>query len=83
MRVCLPEKGVSALDSPGKPFCDPEASGALINELQTLIQTSEERQVFAYFLCTFAFCFASSNFSLLGIEMLCILTGQYLFSPHQ
>ncbi|KFK28315.1 hypothetical protein AALP_AA8G500300 [Arabis alpina] len=48
VRVCLPEKGVSALDAPGKPFCDPEASGALINELQRLIQTSEDRQVNIY-----------------------------------
>ncbi|XP_019095974.1 PREDICTED: uncharacterized protein LOC104762934 isoform X2 [Camelina sativa] len=48
VRVCLPEKGVSALDAPGKPFCDPEATGALINELQRLIQTNEERQVNVY-----------------------------------
>nr|ABB45848.1 hypothetical protein [Eutrema halophilum] len=48
VRVCLPEKGVSALDAPGKPFCDPEASGALINELQRLIQASEDRQVNIY-----------------------------------
>nr|ADQ43210.1 unknown [Schrenkiella parvula] len=48
VRLCLPEKGVSALDAPGKPFCDPEASGALINELQRLIQASEDRQVNIY-----------------------------------
>ncbi|CAH2043071.1 unnamed protein product [Thlaspi arvense] len=48
VRVCLPEKGVSALDAPGKPFYDPEASGALINELQRLIQASEDRQVNIY-----------------------------------
>ncbi|KAL1223742.1 ToMV susceptible protein tm-1(GCR26) [Cardamine amara subsp. amara] len=48
VRVCLPEKGISALDAPGKPFCDPEATGALINELQRLIQTNEDRQVNIY-----------------------------------
>ncbi|KAG2327304.1 hypothetical protein Bca4012_036304 [Brassica carinata] len=48
VRVCLPEKGVSALDAPGMPFWDPEASGALINELQSLIQANEDRQVDKY-----------------------------------
>ncbi|CAN8251330.1 unnamed protein product [Cochlearia groenlandica] len=48
VRVCLPEKGVSALDAPGKPFYDPEASGSLITELQRLIQASEDRQVNIY-----------------------------------
>ncbi|TYI01511.1 hypothetical protein ES332_A11G206300v1 [Gossypium tomentosum] len=42
--VCLPQKGVSALDAPGKPFYDPEATGTLLNELQTLIQINEDRQ---------------------------------------
>ena len=44
-RVCLPEKGVSALDAPGKPFYDPEATGALLRELQRLIQTNEDQKV--------------------------------------
>lgn len=48
VRVCLPEKGVSALDAPGMPFWDPEASGTLINELQSLIQANEDRQVNKY-----------------------------------
>lgn len=48
VRVCLPEKGVSALDAPGMPFWDQEASGALINELQSLIQANEDRQVNKY-----------------------------------
>ncbi|KAF7134203.1 hypothetical protein RHSIM_Rhsim08G0121400 [Rhododendron simsii] len=43
--VCLPAKGVSALDAPGKPFYDPEATGALIDELQRLIQTNNDRKV--------------------------------------
>ncbi|WCJ24979.1 hypothetical protein M5689_006899 [Euphorbia peplus] len=45
VRVCLPQKGISALDAPGKPFYDPEATGTLISELQRLIQTNEDRQV--------------------------------------
>lgn len=44
--VCLPQKGVSALDAPGKPFHDPEATSALINELDKLVEKSEERKVF-------------------------------------
>jgi len=43
--VCLPEKGVSALDAPGKPFYDPEATGTLLRELQNLIPTNGDRQV--------------------------------------
>lgn len=43
--VCLPQKGISALDAPGKPFYDPEATTSLINELQKLIQTKEDRKV--------------------------------------
>lgn len=70
VRVCLPEKGVSALDAPGKPFYDPEATGALINELQELTQTNEDRQVFPYFPVY------NSRFVLLhlllGIELLCV-----------
>ncbi|KAF3441005.1 hypothetical protein FNV43_RR19291 [Rhamnella rubrinervis] len=46
--VCLPQKGISALDTPGKPFYDPEATTSLINELQMLIQTDEDRQVKLY-----------------------------------
>ncbi|KAF2290787.1 hypothetical protein GH714_015458 [Hevea brasiliensis] len=38
IRVCLPQKGISALDAPGKPFCDPESTATLISELQKLIQ---------------------------------------------
>ncbi|XP_009103533.1 UPF0261 protein y4oU isoform X1 [Brassica rapa] len=48
VRVCLPEKGVSALDAPGMPFWDPEASGTLVNELQSLIHANEDRQVNKY-----------------------------------
>lgn len=45
IRVCLPEKGISALDAPGKPFYDPEATGALLHEIKRLIQTNDDRQV--------------------------------------
>lgn len=48
VRVCLPQKGISALDAPGKPFYDPEATVTLIKELQKLIQTNEDRQVEVY-----------------------------------
>ncbi|ESW28071.1 hypothetical protein PHAVU_003G256400 [Phaseolus vulgaris] len=46
--VCLPEKGVSALDASGKPFYDPEATGTLLHELQNLIPTNGDRQVKVY-----------------------------------
>ncbi|XP_011025844.1 PREDICTED: uncharacterized protein LOC105126622 [Populus euphratica] len=48
VRVCLPLKGISALDSPDKPFHDPEATGSLLTELQKLILTTEDRQVKVY-----------------------------------
>ncbi|KAL0344263.1 UNVERIFIED_CONTAM: ToMV susceptible protein tm-1(GCR26) [Sesamum angustifolium] len=43
--VCLPKKGVSALDAPDRAFYDRDATGALIEELQRLIETNEDRQV--------------------------------------
>lgn len=43
--VCIPEKGVSALDGPGRPFYDPDASSSLINELKNLLNINEDRQV--------------------------------------
>ncbi|GAU31227.1 hypothetical protein TSUD_210840 [Trifolium subterraneum] len=46
--VCLPEKGISALDALGKPFYDPEATGTLLHELQRLIKTDDIRQVKVY-----------------------------------
>lgn len=50
--VCLPELGVSALDAPGKPFYDPESTGALIDEMCNLIQPSEARKVQAIAIIT-------------------------------
>ncbi len=43
--VCLPQKGISALDVTGMPFYDLEATTTLLNELQRLIETNEDRQV--------------------------------------
>lgn len=48
IRICLPEKGISALDAPGKPFYDPSATSALIGELQRLVQEDESRKVKVY-----------------------------------
>ncbi|KAI3903863.1 hypothetical protein MKW92_015245 [Papaver armeniacum] len=45
MRICLPEKGISSLDSPGKPFYDPVATTTLIDEIQNLVVTNDDRQV--------------------------------------
>ncbi|KAF2312329.1 hypothetical protein GH714_034271 [Hevea brasiliensis] len=48
IRVCLPQKGVSALDAPGKFCYDAEATGAFIEEPQKLIQINEDRQMKVY-----------------------------------
>lgn len=45
IRVCLPEIGISALDAPGKPFYDTNATGTLIEELKRLIETTDDRKV--------------------------------------
>ncbi|KAG2611495.1 hypothetical protein PVAP13_4KG138100 [Panicum virgatum] len=43
--VCLPQKGISAIDAPGMPFYDPEATSTLLGELNTLIQINDIREV--------------------------------------
>lgn len=43
--LLLPEGGVSALDVPGGPFWDPAADAALFDELESVIETSPERQI--------------------------------------
>ena len=43
--VCLPQKGISAIDAPGMPFYDPEATSTLLGELKTLIQINDIREV--------------------------------------
>ncbi|KAJ0753814.1 putative TIM-barrel domain, IGPS, aldolase-type TIM barrel, UPF0261 domain-containing protein [Helianthus annuus] len=48
IRVCLPEIGISALDAPGKPFYDTNATGTLIEELKRLIETTDDRKVKVY-----------------------------------
>lgn len=43
--VLIPEGGVSALDSPGKPFWDPEADAALFDELESSLQAATNRVI--------------------------------------
>ncbi|MCC6126751.1 MAG: Tm-1-like ATP-binding domain-containing protein [Pirellulales bacterium] len=43
--LLIPEKGVSMLDAPGKPFYDPEADRALFEELEAAVQTNSTRQI--------------------------------------
>lgn len=45
LRVLLPEKGLSGLDAPGQVFYDPEADGALFEELEKCIEQTPERKV--------------------------------------
>jgi uncharacterized protein (UPF0261 family) len=45
IRFLIPEKGVSALDAPGKPFFDPEADAALFEAIEKAIVPTEERRV--------------------------------------
>ncbi|KAF9615230.1 hypothetical protein IFM89_022492 [Coptis chinensis] len=48
VRVCLPQSGISALDELGKPFYDPEATSTLLNELERLVETNEDRQILVF-----------------------------------
>jgi uncharacterized protein (UPF0261 family) len=43
--LLIPEKGVSLLDAPGRPFYDPEADRALFEELEAAIETNSQRQI--------------------------------------
>ncbi len=46
VRLLIPEKGISAIDAPGRPFHDPEADAALFDALQAeLVQTGRRRLV--------------------------------------
>ncbi|KAH7302362.1 hypothetical protein KP509_23G069100 [Ceratopteris richardii] len=45
VQVLIPEKGISALDASGKPFCDENADAALFEELESCINQTSERQV--------------------------------------
>ena len=44
-RLLIPEKGVSALDAPGKPFFDPESDSALFDELEAAIVPGPDRSI--------------------------------------
>ncbi|WKA30025.1 ABC transporter permease [Bradyrhizobium roseum] len=45
VRFFLPEGGVSALDSPGQPFWDPEADAALFTALERSVRQTGNRQL--------------------------------------
>ena len=45
VRFFLPEGGVSALDAPGQPFCDPEADAALFRALDRTVRQTSNRQL--------------------------------------
>jgi uncharacterized protein (UPF0261 family) len=45
VRFFIPEKGLSALDSPGRPFFDPDADEALFNAIEATVRTSDTRIV--------------------------------------
>jgi uncharacterized protein (UPF0261 family) len=41
----IPEKGVSALDAPGKPFFDPAADAALFAAIEKTMTQTEDRRL--------------------------------------
>ncbi|MDR3618544.1 MAG: Tm-1-like ATP-binding domain-containing protein [Paludisphaera borealis] len=43
--LLIPERGLSGLDAPGKPFHDPEADAALFNELEATVHQTADRTV--------------------------------------
>jgi uncharacterized protein (UPF0261 family)/ABC-type branched-subunit amino acid transport system ATPase component len=45
VRFLLPERGVSALDAPGKPFHDPAADAALFQALEQTVRQTPARQL--------------------------------------
>ena len=45
VRFLLPEKGVSALDAPGKAFYDPEADDALFGALTKTVKHTDKRKL--------------------------------------
>lgn len=45
VRFLIPERGVSALDAPGKPFHDPMADAALFEALEQTVRVSANRQL--------------------------------------
>ncbi len=45
VRFLLPERGVSLLDAPGKPFHDPEADNALFEALEKTVRQTGRRRI--------------------------------------
>jgi uncharacterized protein (UPF0261 family) len=45
IRFLIPEGGVSALDSPGKPFWDPEADASLFQAIEDAWESTERRRL--------------------------------------
>jgi uncharacterized protein (UPF0261 family) len=45
IRFLIPEKGVSALDAPGKPFFDPAADAALFAAIEKTMTQTEDRRL--------------------------------------
>ena len=45
VRFLIPENGVSALDSSGLPFYDPEADRALFDAIEAGVHKTTERQI--------------------------------------
>ena len=45
VRFLLPERGVSALDTPGQPFHDPDADAALFDALERTVRRTASRQL--------------------------------------
>ena len=48
LRFLIPEKGVSALDAPGKPFHDPQADEALFSALEATLRPTANRKLLRF-----------------------------------
>ena len=44
-QILIPERGISALDTPGQPFHDAAADAALFDELESSVQTGADRLI--------------------------------------
>ena len=45
LTLLIPERGLSTIDAPGQPFHDPDADTALFEELERLVEMTEQRQI--------------------------------------
>jgi len=43
--LLIPERGLSGLDAPGKPFFDPDADSALFDELEAVVAQTDDRTI--------------------------------------